>query len=435
MLSIYKSSFIDVKNGLTPEVKIMKKKLWFILPLLCLSISGCKDNGRTLSLEDEDEEEEEIPEFSEAIYGSEAHPLTVAQLITNIRNNTKQETGKFSYYAFTVAGYPNQTTPYSGGQLGRFFIGDSADGKGTGVKVLNALSTKLGNMGGGICLGDKIVLKGYTEYYNGENTFYPKGSINPDVLSITRGTSTFSFTNSNPERITVDTQFESSYQNMTQVTFNASTTASNYNVEVVANGQVIHPKEDTTEYTIMIQTSTVVTVSLVWTGDRHALPADTYTERLSDSNIGLPVGAGVVGGTTINYSLVADDPEHEVFYEQVSGEYTVGVYINSTASFHEIDFLKSGKIVYTAPRGKFTQVKIATYNKADPIAAYYGGQTRDSYKLSAVDQYPSQEPGYETKNCHLLTYDIPSDKQTNQFTVYATDSISIYYVEFTLVVA
>jgi hypothetical protein len=413
----------------------MNKKVLFFLPLAAMLLCGCPKQPAAPVDPEEEEPSEVIPPYDAAIYGTESSPLSVAKLIQNVKANVKAESGKFSYYKFVAIGYINANATYDAGysQWGNFFITDNADGTGTGFKVQRAKSPGQ-SYGDTLCKKDKVLISGYTEYYNGSYSFFPKDEEDVVAKNLVRGTGAFTFTNKSSD-VAVTETFNASYTNMTELALHATTSKANYSVVVTVNGARLAAETDGS-YKIIVRGDTAVTVDLEYTGERQDIPHSEvpYTLKVTDANSQLGT-APSTAANVVNFSVVADDPEHDTYYKQVEATFSKEVCNNPNASYHEIDIGKNGKITFKLPSGKVTKVEVCTY-KYTNINVYKDNSTKDSSKVSRTSE-SINVPGYtEQQDPHLLTYEIPAADQGEYVTIYASEghSISLHYIQITMAI-
>ena len=358
----------------------MNKKVLFFLPLAAMLLCGCpkQEAASSSSIIDDEEEIEVIPPYDAAVYGTESNPLSVAQLIANVKANVKAESGKFSYYKFVAIGYVSENATYDSGysQWGNFFITDNANGTGTGFKVQRAKSPGQ-SYGDTLCKKDKILISGYTEYFNGSYSFFPKDEEDVVAKNLVRGQGTFSLTNKDTTNISITESFNASYTNMTELTLHATTEKANHDVVVISNGARLTAQNDGS-YKIVVRGDTAVVVSLEFTGTRQDIPhsEDPYTLKITDANSQLGT-APSSAANVVNFSVVADDPDHDTYYKQVEATFSKEVHNNANASYHEIDIDKNGKMTFKLPQGKVTKVEVCTY-KYTNVKVYKDGTTKAS---------------------------------------------------------
>lgn len=415
----------------------MNKKVLFFLPLAAMLLCGCpKQEAASSSIIDDEEEVEVIPPYDAAVYGTESNPLSVAQLIANVKANVKAESGKFSYYKFVAIGYVSENATYDAGysQWGNFFITDNANGTGTGFKVQRAKSPGQ-SYGDTLCKKDKILISGYTEYYNGSYSFFPKDEEDVVAKNLVRGQGTFSLTNKDTTNISITESFNASYTNMTELTLHATTEKANHDVVVTSNGARLTAQNDGS-YKIVVRGDTAVVVSLEFTGTRQDIPhsEDPYTLKITDANSQLGT-APSSAANVVNFSVVADDPDHDTYYKQVEATFSKEVHNNANASYHEIDIDKNGKMTFKLPQGKVTKVEVCTY-KYTNVKVYKDGTTKASSEVTKTSE-SIVVPGYsEQQDPHLLTWNIPEGDQGLYVTIAASESkaISLHYVQITMAI-
>ena len=406
----------------------MNKKALLLLPFAALfAVTGCKNNKAA----DDEEEVEVCPALDNRIYGTEDSPLTVSQLITNVSANVKAEDGKFSCYKFYVSGVSDATYGYDGGSSSykNLFLKDSLTSRQS-FKVLNAITTL--SLNNTICVGDRVLLSGYVEYYSGGYSFYPNGNDQPEIISCQRATSTFSIENNASSYITVTSSHQTQYSNMTEVTVTATNSRANYAIVASVNGAVINASSENT-YKFYIKGNTVLSLDLEWAGDRQNVAAGTYTLKLTNANSKLPSEVGK-SATNVKYSLVPDDPDHDTFYKQVSATWTKEV-INYNM-YDEITFNSGGKVTFNLPQGVVSKVEICTFRYRN-IMACKGTNIVASKELATRKEIDPPSEFEERQEPHLFVYENYTTDGVNQISIGATESksISIHYIQLTITIA
>lgn len=415
----------------------MNKKIFLLLPIAALLLGGCKqETSNKVIGPDDDDDEEVIPPFDAAIYGTETSPLTVAQLSSACEANIAKEDQKFSYYPFYVQAYVDAATMWDSSydQWATFYLKDSLSGSGNGFQVQRCVSPDL-SLGTNLCKGDRVLVTGYTEYYQGRYSFFPKGSVKPEIVAATRGTSSFTIQNLSSGSVTIQETFNTSYTNMSSLTMHATCNLANYGVIVKVNDAILNPNNDGS-YTIVIKGDTVVKVSAEYNGPRADLPNGNYTIRFDHSNCQLGTTT-TSNNNLVELDAIEDNPGASEYWKKVQFDCNGKVYKHPTEAYREVSFASGGKIVVTVPNGKITNIKVCFYQNKS-LDVYKGNSTAASAKVSfSEDSAHVKTPveGFGDQS-YLKIWDVPAADQGKVNTIVANSgACNIYYIEVLFTVA
>ena len=407
------------------------KKLLLLIPTVAMILAtGCAKE------KEEEDEEETCPPFSSEIYGDKEHPLTVAKLQANVKANVEAAEAQFSCYPFYVEAYVDQNAGYdsSYNTWNTFYLKDDITKKGDGFKVQRATSPGLA-LGDTLCMGDKILIHGYAEYYSGSYSFFPKDGEAPEIEECTRGKGKFSVQATSDITYSIEGEdpIKTQYPNMTKLIMTATTSKTNFSVIVKSNGANLTPREDG-KYVLYVRGDTAINISSEYSGPREAVPAGTYPITITPANTGLGKAKGT-SDTVTPFALVPDDEANEHFYKRVLGTWNKYCYNNPNYA-NEIAFDKTnGQVIFNAEIGVFTNVKIEYFSgRASDARVFKDGSTKDTMKAKGVQDTDPSHTTYQ--NCVVYNYDV-SDANTNVINIKSGTSgeHQIYQITLTVVVA
>lgn len=411
----------------------MKKKLFLLVPTVTMLLAGVTACEKKSA---DEEEEEEIPQFDSKIYGTEESPLTVSQLIANVPSAVAQVEAEFSYYVFHVEAYVVRNTAFNSSYStwDTFYIKDALTPQDAtsdlrkdalAFKVQRAASDQLA-LGDTLCRGDKVLLSGFAEYFNGEYSLFPKNDANPEIKKCTRGTGNVTVTKSGSD---IEYSFESGelqnpYDNMTKLVMTATTNkGANYGVFAKVNGATIN-KNAQGKFDIYVKGDTNIVLTTEWTGPRDNVPAGTYTVSITPSNTGLSTMDAKMEITTY-YTLKADTESNH--YKRAYAVYGEGVRNNDR---FENEVYVNGAILFGTEVGKITEVKVDYY--ASEGGRVYNGDSQASG--NKVNGEATQDQSIGGNLGVVYKYTLGSDQ--TQFTLAAgTSYFNFYKVKFTVVVS
>lgn len=316
------------------------------------------------------------------IYGTRDEPLSIAQWTANVKTVVDPSEGTFSDHPFYVIGIADKSAALST-TYSNIFLHDKVDDN-VSCKIQKAV-----NGGGisskGVYRNDKLIVKGYVEYYAGGYSLYPDGEDNPAILSITRGKSKFSKQVDENVSITSPTSFESEYTNLEEISVQVAPDAG-YLALVEVNKVRVQPVDGV--YTVVIKGDTELHVYAEPDVPKEDLPAGTYTVTIDTTNSGLSDSASN-DKVISEFTLKADGGGH--YYKKLTLEWSKACYNKTQYSELALPGSKKGSVIFRAPNGNLSTITNDYYSYQNAIM--YKGEDREGEEIVPTDGTPSSKTG------------------------------------------
>ncbi len=382
-----------------------------------LALTGCGNNDNKDNSTDPDSDIEPTPLPEKGDYGVLENPLTVAEFKEKVVNLVEATNEAFSEHPFFITGYVDANASFdtSYSNFNNMYLHDDVTDD-VSLKVQRANKTDTFDGGDKVYKNDKVVIRGYAEYYNKIYSIFPYSGDEEfgkvALLSRTLGTSSVSVTPN--DKVTFTPLVSSATNGETlQLTATAET---GYLLTVKANGTTVEKVGET--YPINVEGDTVVTFEVVRDLTPVNLPSGTYTVTINKSNNGLSTEA-LTSDADIQFSIAEDTDT--VVYKKLNVKFYAGALNHS--SYDEFGCNAIGLfLTATTPCGIITKIESKSYYKN---YTYYAGTKASGTQLTMSETTADNKT-------YILTSDMDNaicELDCGRINAY------LYYLQFTITVA